>query len=207
MVDRGQRRKGDAYYTPAWATRLFLAKEPFWRCHSIWEPCAGEGAMAKVLLENFPTENVIATDIDKTGWAVSADRKTEISEPPTDFLTSPNRADAIICNPPYSIFHHIILKAKRVADKKIAMLLPLSYLQGQTRYDELWMDRAFPLAKIYVFNRFFDLSLPMREDGKMWLGMQTYAWYVWDKEYDGEPVIRWIDCRDYVVSPGKRSKE
>jgi hypothetical protein len=94
-----------------------------------------------------------------------------------------------------------------VARKKIAMLLPLSYLQGQARYDELWNDKEFPLARIHVFNRFFDLSHPLREDGKMVLGMQTYAWYVWEKGHKGAPEIKWIDCRDYVVGAPKKVKE
>ena len=43
------------------------------------------------------------------------------------------------------------------------------------------------------FCRYPMLGEKLREDGKYNTGMMVYAWYVWDKEYSGEPVIRWID--------------
>jgi len=199
MVDQGQRRKADDYPTHYGLTRLFLVEESFQECESIWEPCIGEGAMRKEIMDYFPNKTLFFTDIKREGQLLRPDGKVT-SHYPIDFLVCPYRADAIITNPPYSLFHEIILKAKRVADKKIAMLLPLSYLQGQKRYDELWQDKSFALSKVYVFNRFPDMTAPLREDGKFPTGMMAMAWYVWNKEYTGAPKLRWLDCRKYVLS-------
>lgn len=207
MVDQGQRRKADDYPTHYGLTRLFLLREDFSDCGSIWEPCAGKGEMAKVLLELATLPDLIVTDKYNPG-ARYLDGVFAVKYAPRDFLEEPkmgeqSNIDAIVTNPPYSLFLPIIQKAKAVARKKIAMLLPLSYLQGQQRYDELWQDKEFPLARIYVFNRFPDMTAPLREDGKFPTSMLSMAWYVWEKEYRGCPTIQWIDCREYVLRKGE----
>lgn len=206
MVDRGQRRKADNYPTHYGLTRLFLEKESFADCGSVWEPCAGEGAMTRILVEQKTAHDIISTDMYSPG-ARYIKGAFVVKYAPKDFLESTEQGsgdiDAIITNPPYSLFHKIIPKAKTIAGKKIAMLLPLSYLQGQKRYDELWNDTEFPLARIYVFNRFPDMTAPLRDDGKFPTGMLAMAWYVWEKGYKGDPVVRWLDCRSYVLKKGE----
>ena len=27
---------------------------------------------------------------------------------------------------------------------------------------------------------------------------ECYAWYIWDKDYKGEPIIRWINNNSYI---------
>lgn len=80
-------------------------------------------------------------------------------------------------------------------------MLPLSYLHGKRRFDEIYSDKNFPLARVYVFTRYPMLGEVLREDGKYNTGMMVYAWFVWDKREAGrEPVIRWLDNNDYVLS-------
>jgi len=50
-----------------------------------------------------------------------------------------------------------------------------------------------------VFSRYPLLGEKLREDGKVNTGMQTYAWYIWDNNYSGEPVIRWIDLNPWII--------
>jgi hypothetical protein len=74
--------------------------------------------------------------------------------------------------------------AKKIATDKIAMLLPVEFLHGATRY-ELFQDRHFPLKVVYVFS------------SRLCFGSETHAtlghgWYVWDHRYRGEPRLRWI---------------
>ena len=44
------------------------------------------------------------------------------------------------------------------------------------------------------------LGEPLREDGKIHTGMQTYAWFVWNRAWRGhEPRIRWLDIDKYIL--------
>jgi hypothetical protein len=44
------------------------------------------------------------------------------------------------------------------------------------------------------------LGEKLREDGKYNTGMMVYAWYIFEKEYDGNPIIDWIDNNNDVLS-------
>ena len=172
--NQGQRRKSDLYETPYSMTEQLLERERF--DGTILEPACGNGAMVRVL-----------------GKATSYDSET-------DFLKETRQFDNVITNPPYSLAFEFIQKAKEVAQKKIAFLLPLSYLHGQKRHETIWQDKDFPLSRIYVFTRYPMLGDPLRKDGKYRTGMMVYAWYVWVKGDEGEPAIRWIDNNKYVLA-------
>jgi hypothetical protein len=61
------------------------------------------------------------------------------------------------------------------------------------------MDKSFPLKNIWVFTRYPLLGEPLREDGKFHTGMLVYAWYEWDKTFNGLPTINWLDVDKYVL--------
>ena len=169
----GKRRKSDFYETPYSLTWLLLEKEEMEG--SIIEPACGNGAISKI---------VGGTSYDKD----------------INFLNETGKYDTVITNPPYSLAQKFILKAKEVARKKIIFLLPLSYLHGKKRYDEIWTDKYFPLARIYVFTRYPLLGEPLREDGKHNTGMMVYAWFVWERKHKGEPIIKWLDNNEYILT-------
>ena len=108
--------------------------------------------------------------------------------------------DSAYSNPPFSIALQIINKAKRQVKSKFAFLLPLSYLHGKERYDEVYSDKEYGLKKVYVFTRYPMLGDKLREDGKYKTGMMVYAWFVWENGYGGLPMIDWIDNNDDVLS-------
>lgn len=173
---KGKRKKSDFYETPYSLTRLLLKNEKI--NGSILEPACGNGAIVKVLNEyGF---NSVNYDKEK------------------DFFTEKGFFDWIITNPPYSLAFEFIKKAKTCTNN-IAMLLPLSYLHGKKRYDEIYKDTVFRLHKVYVFTRYPMLGDALREDGKHNTGMMVYAWFVWNKKYTGEPVIKWLDNDCYVI--------
>ena len=173
----GKRKKSDFYETPYSLTRLLLEEEDLYG--SILEPACGNGAIVKVLREY--------------------DYLCDYHDIEKDFLMQTQIYDNIITNPPYSLAQEFILKAKQNACEKIIFLLPLSYLHGKKRYDQIWTDKDFPLARIYVFTRYPLLGEDLREDGKHNTGMMVYAWYVWEKGYKGEPVIKWLDNNAYIL--------
>ena len=178
----GKRKESDFYGTPYELTRRFLDKNTrLSRLATVLEPACGDGAIVRVLKEKGFSK-VVAYDKE------------------TDFLKETKQYTYIITNPPYSLAYEFIQKAKEVAIAEFSMLLPLSYLHGKKRYDNIWMDTAYPLREINVFTRYPMLGETLREDGKMNTGMMVYCWYTWDKGYEGKPTIDWIDINDCILS-------
>ena len=178
----GKRKKSDFYETPYSLTRKFLDVETFDKSLSVCEPACGAGAISKILEERWQSNKVTAYDKE------------------TNFLWETGNYDYIVTNPPFSLAHEFIQKAKLVANNKFALLLPLSYLHGKKRFDEIYSDKKYPLKKVYVFTRYPMLGEKLREDGKYTTGMMVYAWFVWEKGYTEEPTISWIDNNDDVLS-------
>jgi len=173
----GQRKKSDFYETPYSLTRLLLNEERL--VGTILEPACGKGAITRVLQEK--KYRFKSYDVEE------------------DFLKESRKFSTIITNPPYSLAYEFVLKAKIVATMKVILLLPLSYLHGKKRYDNIYNDLKFPLSKVYVFTRYPLLGEKLRRDGKHNTGMMVYAWFVWDKKHNGNPVIKWLDNDSYVL--------
>lgn len=169
-----KRNTSDFYQTPYCLTRLLLEKENI--IGTVLEPACGQNAIVNVL----------------PYCTVSYDREK-------DFLAETEKYDTIITNPPFSLAYEFIRKAKNVAKEKIIMLLPLSYLHGKKRFDNIWQDTMFPLKKVYVFTRYPLLEETIRLDGKHKTGMMVYAWFVWDKRHKGLATIEWLDNNEFVV--------
>jgi len=72
------------------------------------------------------------------------------------------------------------------------MFAKIQLLEGDKRKK---MFKNTPLKYVYVFSKRVN---PLRngsefdEKGKKWASTMCFAWYVWAKNYDGEPIIRWI---------------
>lgn len=179
--NRGSRKKSDFYETPYSLTELLLEKETM--IGNILEPACGNGAIVKVLKKNGYM-NITAYDKE------------------TDFLKETKKYDTVITNPPFSLAYEFIQKAKQVSDV-FYFLLPLNYLHGKKRYDNIYSDKDFRLETIYVFTRYPLLGEPLREDGKHNTGMMVYAWYKFNKNYKEEPIIRWLDNDSYILRKGE----
>jgi len=178
----GKRKKSDFYETPYTLTRKFLDVEYFNKNSTVCEPACGGGAITRVLKEHWEDDKVTAYDQE------------------TNFLWETGEYDYIITNPPFSIAFEFIQRAKLVAKSKFAFLLPLSYLHGKKRFDEIYSDRTYGLERVYVFTRYPMLGESLREDGKYNTGMMVYAWYVWTNGYSGLPTVDWLDNNEDVLS-------
>lgn len=88
-----------------------------------------------------------------------------------DFLTTKGDCDNIITNPPFNISTAYALHALKLAKRKVVLLNKLTLLEGKKRKVHVFSDRLF----------FNEKS-----------GMLCFAWFVFDNEYYGEPVIKWI---------------
>lgn len=184
---KGKRKKSDFYETPYSLTRHLLKKEDFDKNLTVCEPACGGGAISQILSEKWSEEKITSYDIEK------------------NFFSDMESYDYIITNPPFSLAYEFINQAKKLARKKFAFLLPLSYLHGKARFDHVYQDKDYGLKKIYVFTRYPMLGDPLRKDGKYRTGMMVYAWYIFENGFNDSPTIDWIDNNDDVI--GKNDAE
>jgi hypothetical protein len=175
--DGGNRKELDFYPTPAYATEMLLKKEAF--NGNIWECACGDGAISKVLITSG--FDVISTDIADRGFGT----------PDVDFLWPANRKSVsnIITNPPFNLALEFINESKQCAQEKIAMFLKTTFLEGVKRYS-MFTDEEFPLKCMYQFSK--RVSFGKAEGTHKNGGMMAFAWFVWDRNYNGKPYIDWI---------------
>lgn len=168
--NKNKRRENDFYSTPDFATEALLEREIFYG--DVWEPCCGSGSISKILQKhNF---QVYSSDLVERGFG-------DIN---IDFLIAEKRSANIITNPPYSLAEEFLFKAKEASEHKIALLLRTAFVESAGRYD-LFQDKKFPLKKILQFSK----RINFLEKGSPNF---CSAWFIWDKEYIGNPTIEWI---------------
>jgi hypothetical protein len=159
---------------------LLLKEEEF--APVVWECACGEGHLSKVLAEHGYA--VISTDLVYRGFG---------NKEPLDFLKSRVTAfqGDIITNPPYKYALEFVQKALDcVTDgHKVAMFLKLQFLEGKSR-KAFFMEH--PPKTVYVSSS--RLICAMNGDfSTISSSAVAYAWFVWQKGFSGEPVIRWIN--------------
>lgn len=172
------RAEYDYYATPPLATTKLLEVEEFSK--RILEPCCGEGHISKVL--ESQGHQVFSYDLVDRGYG----------EGSKNFLqrTKPFKGD-IITNPPYNLATLFVRKSLELVNPgaKIAMLLKLGFLSGKERGE---LFKTHPPKKVWVFTTRImcgkngDLS---RTRG----GAVDYAWFIWEKGYQGLPTVDWIE--------------
>lgn len=169
-----EREKDDFYRTPEEAVKALLFLEDFEG--NIWEPACGDGAISEVLKDyGF---KVISTDLYDRGYGARG----------YDFLRKGNKftADNIITNPPYKFCLEFVKKALELSKKKVAMLLRIQFLEGKKRGE---FFKEHPPARIIVFSNRISCLKPNETRSA---DAMCYCWFIWDKEYKGEPIIRWV---------------
>lgn len=174
-----ERAANDYYATDPQAVEMLLALETF--APVIWEPACGEGHISKVLAAHG--YEVISTDLIYRGFG----------EPePMDFLTEtfPNFEGDIITNPPYSAGLEFVERALETVrpSGKVAMFLKVQFLEGKRR-GELFAKT--PPRTIYISRS--RLACAKNGDFEHTEKAIAYAWYVWEKGFTGDPVIKWFN--------------
>lgn len=176
IVGFGKNRdSADFYPTPPQTTEALFRRERF--DGLVWECASGDGSMAKVIEKYNPCE---ASDIrsDDGVYGVRG----------VDFLANYKSVPNIITNPPYKHALEFAQTALLCADKKVALLLKLVFLEGSSRYE---FFRRSPLKTVYVFCKRQPIWI-RGEVGKN-SGLIAYAWFVWEKAYGDKPTIDWIN--------------
>jgi hypothetical protein len=199
----GIRNFKDEYQTHYSITEQLLENEFFDYQKTILEPACGKLAIVKILNKYF-LNGCDYFDIN-------------LKEDSFNFFECCNQYDYIITNPPFKLAFEFIEKSKQIAKEKFAMLLPLSYLHGQKRYEsKIFTDETYPLITVYIFTRYPLLESEIREDGKYKTGMMVYAWFIWKKIENWKinlqiknsiPIIKWIDNNPYIINSIYKQKE
>ncbi len=181
---RIKRNKSDYYQTPHCLTQTLLDCINIPKDKTILEPCAGENAIVNVLIKNNYS-NITYYDINDY-----------LNNDVKDFFDETKQYDYIITNPPYSLSFDFIKHGLSISDNVI-YLLPLSYLHGKKRFDNIY-NKGF-LKSVYIFTRYPLLTNVINPDGKIKTGMMVYAWYWFSNSNILNPEINWIDINEFVL--------
>ena len=167
----------DYYATDPKAVQELLDREKF--CNNIWEPACGEGHISKVLESNG--YNVKSSDKVDRGYG-------EI----INFLevTDSNLDCDIITNPPYKYALDFVNKSLDViyTGHRVAMFLKIQFLEGKNRHKYFKIN---PPQFVYVFSYRVNCGLNGNFNSSNSSAV-CYAWFIWEKGFRGEPIIRWI---------------
>lgn len=173
----GSRQCDDFYPTPAYVTRALLENHKFEG--DIWECACGDGRMSEVLKEAGYT--VASTDLFDRGYYDRIPR-------PIDFLLENTHVDNIVTNPPFNLSYEFILQGLRLADKCLALFLPIRYLTGKSRAE---IYKQNPPTKIIV--------IPNKVD---FLGngspVMEFAWFIWEKGKQRSEIV-WAEWNGKVI--------
>lgn len=147
--------------TPAWATKVLLENEAF--DGEILEPCCGKGAISEVLRAKNLT--VTSSDIHPFGYG-------QIQ----DLFTITKQHENVITNPPFSQTSKVKRHLLSITRRKLALLWFVKNIgnEMETRDSQL-------LKAIYILGK---VDFPEIKFG--W----QFAWFVWDKGYSGDVIIR-----------------
>lgn len=174
----GEREENDYYATEPKATEWLLKLETF--NGPILEPSCGEGHISEVLIRGG--YQVVSRDLIDRGYGEVA-----------DFLSIDNTEwnGDIITNPPYKYGCEFVEKALQIIPDghKVAMFLKVQFLEGKRRRK---MFDIMPPKRIWVSSS--RLKCAINGDFDKISGSATsYAWFVWEKGFRGDTIIKWFN--------------
>jgi hypothetical protein len=172
------READDWYVEPEWCSRRLFEEEKFEG--TICDPAAGGGNIIR---------SAAAVGLDTIAFD-TVDRGFPLYSM-GDFLTSGSCHDNFVCNPPFALAEAFLARALKNSHRKVALLLPANWVQGDKRSRML---AATPLRRVYFITP--RPSMPpghvLAAGDKPGNGTTDYAWFVWLRGYDGSPEVRWL---------------
>jgi hypothetical protein len=191
-------RANDLYESPREATESLLRCEQ-WLPSIIWEPCAGRGAIARVLRQAGHT--VIAHDL------VPHDGADAGIETPIDFLMerrAPSGASRIVSNFPFKNGDDMIRHGLRLG-LDVYCLQRLMALEGSGRSDLIDLH----LSKVWAgIERLPSMHREGWEGKKVTVATMPYAWFVFSPtpRAIGQPIaLRRMSWRNEDAVPVRRA--
>ena len=176
-----ERENNDFYATENKAIDCLLEKATL--NHNLWECACGQGDLSKRLIELG--YNVKSTDLVDRGYG----------EGEVDFLKCTEMFNGdIITNPPYKYAQEFIEKALELVPEgnKVFMILKLQFLEGKARrklFDLKQLKTLYVCSSRILCAKNGEFE-QMRKSGG---GVLAYGWYEFEKGYDKDPIIKWIN--------------
>ena len=174
-----ERQKEDYYATEPRAMELLLELEQF--NNNIWECACGEKHLSNILEEK--------------GYNVrNSDIVNRCDNEVLDFLSDEvtHWEGDIITNPPYKLAQAFVEKAIQIIPdgNKVAMFLKLTFLEGKKRKQ---LFQKYPPKTVYVSSSRLNCArngdfITYNKNSAI-----AYAWFVWEKGYQGDTVIKWFN--------------
>lgn len=153
----------------------------------IWECAVGGGHLADRLCnKGF---DVYCTDLYDRGY-----KGREYYEYGKSFFEYTENVMDIVTNPPYKYAAEFVEHAMDISKNgcKVIMFLKLTFLESKKRKE---LFKKYPPKRIYVSSS----RLQCAKNGdfetyKKGTGTAVaYAWYLWEKGYNGDTIIRWVN--------------
>ena len=169
------REEHDYYATQPIAAEYLMKLEQL--NHNIWECACGEGHLSKVFERGG--YKVLSTDLIDRGYGRGG----------VDFFKQTEIFDGdIVTNPPYKYAQEFIEHALTLVPDghKVCMFLKIQFLEGKNR------RRLFdtqPPKRVWVSTS----RIQCGKNGIFKGSMVAYEWYVWEKGYHGETVLKWFN--------------
>src|SRR6202043_3412451 len=165
-----ERHPEDWYVEPDWCDDGLFHAEKFEGL--VYDPACGMGRIVQAA-ERAGLRAIGSDLVDRGGY------------PTADFLTAASWApDNIVSNPPYGyipkICEQFVYQALLLAKRKVAMLLPSAWIQGDAR--SRWLEQL-PIKTVY-----FICPRPSMPPGPVIMagvepsnGTSDYAYFVWER--------------------------
>ena len=179
------RAENDWYQDQPDATEALLRAERF--SGASWDPACGVGTIPKTMLQAGLLCH--GSDIVDRGYGFTGH----------DFLVLDKTGNFggsvianIVSNPPFKHARAFVDHALSIATHKVAMLLPLTFLEGEKR--GRWFETV-PLARVHVFS--WRISMPPGEllqagAVKAEGGKKAFAWFVFEHGWRGPPQVGFL---------------
>lgn len=176
-----ERETNDFYATDPKALELLLELEAF--SPYVWEPACGQGHLSEVLKAHG--YKVKSSDIIDRGYPGT--EKLDFLQVPSQ--TGPSRD--IITNPPYKLAKEFVKHALDISmdSTKVAMFLKVQFLEGKERRK---LFEKYPPKVIYVSSSRLICAMNGAFE-KASSSAVAYAWFIWEKGYKGNTIVRWFN--------------
>ncbi len=177
---RQLRQSNNYYATHPSVTQDLLREETF--NDKVLEPFCGGGTMAEVIKQNG--YEVEAYDLIDRGYGKVGDFFN---------VDYPKKEYDIITNPPYDDnLIEIIKRCLSLCKSKVAILMPIRYLSGIERHNELYSK--FPPSRVYIYCERVTIAkdADFEKYSASGANMTIYGWFIWEKGHKGETELKWI---------------
>lgn len=170
-----ERQVDDYYATDPKALELLL--EEGIELINVLEPCCGEGHLSEVMIRDGI--NVTSSDLIDRGYG-AVKSIYDYTEWDGDILT----------NPPYKEAQKCVQHCLNITNNgdKVIMFLKTLFVESKGRKD-FFLNT--PLKEVYISS-----SRILCAKNGVFTKKQSavaYAWYIWEKGYDGEPTLKWFN--------------